>query len=141
MIDELVFVDTNVLLYAHDRSAGSKHARAADLVASLWGTRTGLLSTQVLQEFYVNATRKLSRPLSASQARRIVARYATWPVHLTAPADIIAASELEKRHQLAFWDALIIIAAQRSGAAVISTEDMQHGRRFGPVTIEDPFAG
>lgn len=139
MVAEISFVDTNVLLYAHDRSAGDKRDAARELLERLWGTRTGALSTQVLQEFYVNATRKLPRPLSAPRARAVVARYANWFVHRVEPVDILAASELERRHRLAFWDALVIVAAGRVGASTLVTEDLQHGRRLGGVAIVDPF--
>jgi len=139
MTAEIVFVDTNVLLYAHDRTAGRKRELASDLLASLWGTRAGALSTQVLQEFYVNATLKLPRPLPAPRARALVARYATWRVHRIEPADITAASELEKRHRQSFWDALIIVSAARVGATTLASEDLQHGRRFAGLTVVDPF--
>lgn len=139
MTDELTFVDTNILLYAHDRSAAEKHDVAAELLARLWGSRAGVLSTQVLQEFYVNATRKLPRPLPAPRARAVISRYATWRLHRIEAADIAAASELEKRHRLAFWDALIVVSAARSGAGTLASEDMQHGRRIAGLTIVNPF--
>lgn len=139
MTAELTFVDTNILLYAHDRSAGSKHEVARELLARLWGTRSGMLSTQVLQEFYINATRKLQRPMSAPAARRIIARYSNWPVHQIRPADIIAASELEKGHRLHFWDALVIISAARAGAAILMTEDLQHRRQIAGLVVVNPF--
>jgi predicted nucleic acid-binding protein len=140
MSAELTFVDTNVLLYAHDRSAGPKREIASALLADLWGTRTGVLSTQVLQEFYVNATRKLAKPLPAARARAMVRRYATWPLHTIDAADIIAASELEKRHRQSFWDALVIVSAARMGAVRLASEDLQHGRRIAGVEIVDPFS-
>lgn len=139
MTAELTFVDTDVLLYAHDRSAGRKWDLASELLAGLWGTRSGALSTQVLQEFYVNATQKLPRPLSAVQARSVIERYATWRVHAIEPADIRVASEIEKRHRQSFWDALIIVAATRLGAARLASEDLQHGRRIAGLVIVDPF--
>lgn len=139
MTDELVFVDTNVLLYAHDREAGRKREVARELLQRLWGTRRGALSTQVLQEFYVNATRKLPKPLSAPRARTVIERYATWRVHSIQPADIIAASELEKRHRQSFWDALVIVSACRIGALTLVSEDLQHGRRIAGLEIVDPF--
>ncbi len=139
MTAELTFIDTNVLLYAHDRTAAQKRDVARDLIADLWGGRAGALSTQVLQEFYVNATRKLPRPLSASAARKVIGRYATWTVHRIEPADIIAASELEKRHRQSFWDALVIVSAARVGATTLATEDMQHGRMIAGVRIVNPF--
>ena len=140
MTAELTFLDTNILLYAHDRTAGRKQEVARSLVADLWGSRTGVLGTQVLQEFYVKATRKLPRPLSAPRARSVIDRYASWVVHRIEPADILEASVLEKRHRLTFWDSLIVISAARAGAGVLTTEDLQHGRSLAGVTVIDPFA-
>lgn len=139
MTAELTFVDTNILLYAHDRAAGLKREIAVEHLERLWGTRGGALSTQVLQEFYVNATRKLPKPLSAPRARAVIDRYATWRVHRIEPADIIAASESEKRHRQSFWDALIVVAAARLGAGTLLSEDLQHGRRIAGLRIVDPF--
>lgn len=139
MTAELVFVDTNVLLYAHDRTAGRKREVASELLERLWGTRTGVLSTQVMQEFYVNATRKLPKPLSAPRARAVIGRYATWRVHRIEPSNITAASELEKRHRQSFWDALVIVSASAIGATTLVSEDMQHGRRIAGIEIVDPF--
>jgi predicted nucleic acid-binding protein len=139
MTAEITFVDTNILLYAHDRTAGRKQEVARGLVADLWGSRTGALSTQVLQEFYVNATRKLPRPLSAPRARAIIDRYSNWIVHRIEPRDIVDASVLEKRHRFSFWDSLIIISAVRTGAVVLASEDMQHGRTLAGLTIVSPF--
>lgn len=141
MTAELTFVDTNVLLYAHDRSAGMKRDVAARLVADLWGSRRGVMSTQVLQEFYVNATRKLPHPLSASRTRDIISRYSTWPTHRVEPADVLAASVVEKQFRLSFWDALVIVAAGRLGAKLLVSEDMQDGRTIAGVCIKNPFAG
>jgi predicted nucleic acid-binding protein len=139
MTADLTFVDTNILLYAHDRDAGEKRDTASEWLERLWGSRAGALSTQVLQEFYVNATRKLPRPLSAPRARAVIVRYATWHVHRIEPDDIVAASELEKRHRQSFWDALIVVSAARVGAARLLSEDLQHGRRIAGVEIVDPF--
>lgn len=139
MTAELVFVDTNILLYAHDRTAGRKRDVARELLGHLWETRAGALSTQVLQEFYVNATRKLPRPIPAPRARAVIDRYATWRVHRIDPSDITAAAELESRHRQSFWDSLIIVSAARTGATMIATEDMQHHRRIAGLRIVDPF--
>jgi predicted nucleic acid-binding protein len=137
---ELTFVDTNVLIYAYDRSAGAKHTAARSLIAGLWEARTGVLSTQVLQEFYVTVTRKLPRPLPPARARLFVARYATWPVYRLEPDDILQASAFEECHSLSFWDALVVVAAVRLGAARLLTEDLQHGQTIEGVRIENPFA-
>lgn len=133
------FVDTNVLVYAHDLSAGNRHAKAKALLAALWEHRVGSLSTQVLQEFYSVVTRKSKPPMPPSKARTIVAAYGEWCDVATEPQLIVAASRLEEGHTLAFWDALIVQAAIRAGAERLVSEDLQHGRCFGPLTIDNPF--
>ncbi|MBI2238698.1 MAG: PIN domain-containing protein [Actinobacteria bacterium] len=137
---QLTFVDTNVLVYAHDFSETQRRPVAQVLLDGLWRTRSGVLSTQVLQEFYVVATRKFDPPMKAKTARDVVAVYAAWPVVEVDVALILAASELEERHRLAFWDALIVQAAHRAGASRLVTEDLQPGRRLAGVMIENPFA-
>lgn len=141
MTGEPTFVDTNVLVYAYDADAGAKHESARSRLQTLWKNETGLTSTQVLQEFYVTVTRKLSRPLPRRTAREVIATYRAWPVHRPDAADVIAASELEERHQLSFWDALVIASAQRSGARSLLTEDLQDGQRFDGVEVVSPFRG
>ena len=134
------FVDTNVLVYAHDLDAGGRHAVAVRLVSELWETRGAVISTQVLQEFYVNATRKIPSPLPRAAARQIVRIYATWQTEQIGPAEILVASELEEQHQLSFWDALIVAAALKGGASRILSEDMSPGRTIAGIRIDNPFA-
>lgn len=138
--DQVTFVDTNVLLYAHDRSETRKQPIAQALLDALWRTRNGVLSTQVLQEFYVVTTRKFDPPMRRGAAREIVALYGEWPLVQVDVALVLAASMLEERHSFSFWDALIVEAARRSGATRLLTEDLQSGRRIGGVSIENPFA-
>lgn len=133
------FVDTNIVLYAYDRSEPEKSGIAREIMADLWRTRQGLLSTQVLQELYVNLTRKLRVVIPRSKARALVGRYGRWSVHSITTADILEAADLERRHSLAFWDALIVVAAIRGGAERIVSEDFQHGRTIGGVRTENPF--
>ena len=135
----LTFVDTNVLVYAHDRSETRKQPLAQALLEGLWASRMGTLSTQVIQEFYVVATRKLDPPMSRRAAREIVALYAAWPLVQVDLTLILVASELEERHKLSFWDALVVEAARRADATRIVTEDLQGGRHIGGVRIENPF--
>jgi predicted nucleic acid-binding protein len=137
---EVTFVDTNVLIYAHDRSESRKHPLAEALLGDLWRSRTGSLSTQVLQEFYVVATRKFDPPMSRRAAREVVALYGEWSIVQVDVALVLSASQLEERHRLSFWDALIVEAARRSGARRLVTEDLQSGRRIGGVRIDNPFA-
>jgi predicted nucleic acid-binding protein len=137
---QLTFVDTNVLVYAHDRSEPAKQSVAQEVLEQLWTDRAGALSTQVLQELYVVATRKLNPPMPRATAREVVAVYGEWLVVEVDVTLIIAASELEGRHRLSFWDALIVEAARRAGATRLLTEDLQPGRRIGGIGIEDPFS-
>jgi predicted nucleic acid-binding protein len=134
-----VFVDSNVLIYAHDLDAGRKRIIAADILRELWAAHRGTLSTQVLQEFYVNATRKIPHPLTLAAAREIVANYCAWPVEAVGPKAVLRASEIEERYRLSFWDALIVAAAARCGAAKILSEDMNAGQRIEGILIENPF--
>ena len=110
----IAFVDTNVLLYAHDATDLRKQALAVALLDRLWEQRSGTLSTQILQEFYVVATRRFSPPLSRQEARRVVALYSTWPCIQVDPPLILDASALDERHQLSFWDALVVEASRRA---------------------------
>lgn len=136
----MTFVDTNVLAYAHDESETNRQPLARALLDELWRDRSGVVSTQVLSEFYVVATRKFDPPLSRRGAREIVAAYGAWPVVQVDVPLILAASSLEERHTLSFWDALIIEAASRAGARRIVSEDLQGGRRLRGLTIENPFS-
>ena len=138
--DRVTFLDTNVLVYAHDHSETRNQPIAQGLLEVLWRTRSGVLSTQVLQEFYVVATRKFDPPMRRGAAREIVALYGEWPIVQVDVALILAASKLEERHAFSFWDALVVEAARRCGAARLLTEDLQAGRRIGGISIENPFA-
>ncbi len=136
-----IFVDTNILVYAYDIDAEEKHTIAQDLLMRLWKTRQGVLSTQVLQEFYVTVTRKLSTPLDPATARRVIAPYQAWHVQLIEIATVLEASEIAERHQLSFWDGLIIAAARQAGAERVLSEDLQAGRVMESVLIENPLTG
>ena len=133
------FVDTNILMYAHDTSAGKKHERAKTLVEELWRDRTGVVSTQVLQELSVNLRKKVRRPLDVKATRDIVADYLTWQVIVNGGESILEAIDLEGRYQISFWDALIVQAAQVSGAEILYSEDLSDGQRYGAVQVINPF--
>ncbi len=98
----LEFVDTNVLLYALDYTEENKQAQAERLLERLWRDRSGCLSVQVLQEFYVNATRKLSRPLDSDVARQVIEDYSLWIVHAPGSASVLAAAHISERYQVSF---------------------------------------
>ena len=135
------FVDTNILVYAHDTGAGLKHERASALLETLWRERKGVLSTQVLQEFYVNVRRKAKNPVSAQEARQLMEDYLCWDVIVNDGGAILEALTLEDRYQLSFWDALIVHAAQRSGVDTLYSEDLNPGQSYGSVTVVNPLLG
>jgi predicted nucleic acid-binding protein len=134
------FVDTNVLVYAHDRSTGPKHVAAQTLIQDLWNSGLGVLSTQVLQEFCVSLRRKAARPLPIDEIRRLVQDYSTWEIITNTAESILHALEIEVRYKTSFWDALIIHAAEASGASTLYSEDLAHGQRYGSVRVVNPFA-
>ena len=133
------FVDTNILMYAHDAAAGEKHLRAKALVEKLWETRSGVLSTQVLQELAVNLRNKVKKPLDAKATRDVVSDYLTWQVVVNGGDSILEALDLETRYQVSFWDALVIQAAQASGAEILYSEDLSDGQRYGSVRVKNPL--
>jgi predicted nucleic acid-binding protein len=134
-----VFVDTNIMIYAHDLDAGRKHEIASSLLRDLWEDHTGIISTQVLQEFYVNVTRKIPQPITAPQARGIINAYAAWQVEIIHPSDVIQASEIQERYRLSFWDSMIVVAAAKGRADVLATEDLNPGQVIEGVLIKNPF--
>jgi predicted nucleic acid-binding protein len=137
------FIDTNILVYAYDADAGDKHIKAKEVVSKCWETESGFTSIQVLQEFYVTITnpKKSTRPISLLSARDVIQTYHAWTVYRPAVEDILSASELSERYQFSFWDSLIIVAAQMSGATTLLSEDMQNGQQIGSIKIVNPFIG
>jgi len=133
------FVDTNILMYAHDAAAGAKHERARALVEDLWRTRTGVVSTQVLQELCVNLRRKAGRPVDLKTVREIVTDYLAWDLYVSTGISILEALELEGRYRISFWDALVVQAAEASGAAVLYSEDLSDGQTYGAVRVVNPL--
>lgn len=133
------FVDTNILIYACDVHEGEKHEVARDLLADLVTRRKLSLSPQVLQEFYVNATRKRAKPLTKPEARRIVEVFSTWCVDVTS-AEIVTAFRIEDEAKINFWDALICASALKAGADRVLSEDLNAGQRVAGLLIENPFA-
>lgn len=135
------FVDTNILIYAHDRSAGPKHARARQLIEHLWTSGQGVLSTQVLQELCVNLRRKVAHPLPGEEIRKLIEDYLSWEIVINTPQSILAALSVEARYKVSYWDALILQAAETCGAAVLYSEDLASRQRYGPVEVVNPLRG
>ena len=131
------FLDANVLVYTDDSRVPQKQEAALALVERVRREGTGVLSTQILQEYFVTATRKLGVPVET--ARRKVEIFARLDVVTNRVDDILAAIDLHSAHQLSFWDALLVQAAARSGCSTLFTEDLQHGRRFGELEVVNPF--
>ena len=130
---------TNILIYAEDRDAKGKHEVARALIVDLWESREGVVSVQVLQEFYVNVTKKLKKPISAAKAREIIEEYLTWTVVDNTGRMVVDAIDLQRKAQLSFWDSLIVQAAIQSDCDRLYSEEMNAGQRFGPVTVVNPF--
>ena len=135
----LVFVDTNILLYAVDTSDGSKHRSAREWMDKLWRDRTGRTSVQVLSEFYVNATRLVSRGLGKEHAWEQVVALSAWAPQ---PIDfhiLELGKQLQARYGLSWWDSLIVAAAHAQGCGILLTEDLQHDADYAGVTAVSPF--
>ena len=106
-----ILLDTNILVYAYDRSAGQKHALAVQLIEGCWENENGRISIQVLQEFFVTVTRKITTPLDHQTARQIVADLAQWRLHAPKASDLLQAIDLQRDYQLSLWDAQIVQSA------------------------------
>jgi predicted nucleic acid-binding protein len=134
-----VFVDTNVLVYSRDPSAGAKHATAQEWLGHLWQTRRGRLSFQVLNEYYAVVTARLRPGVQPADARTDVQNLLAWqPVPVD--GDVVATAwEIQDRFGFAFWDALIVAAAQIAACRYLLTEDLQHGQELDGVTVISPF--
>ena len=133
------FVDTNVLAYVQDRGQGDKQLRAREWVDAILAEALPSTSFQVLVELYNVLTRKLAHPLVAAEARRLVSGLMSWAPITPSQRLFTVAWEIEDRFGLSWWDAQIVAAAQLQGCAFLLTEDLQHGQRFGDVTIVNPF--
>jgi len=139
-MSDAVFVDSNILIYAHDADAGPKRDRAVERLRQLWESGTGRLSVQVLQEFYVNVTRKLITPVSRSTAREVVSSYAAWVKEPTTPDTVIRAIDIAEMAQIMFWDALIVASAEEAQATQIYSEDLNAGQTIAGIKIVTPLA-
>jgi predicted nucleic acid-binding protein len=133
------FVDTNVLLYAHDTSAGEKRRVAGALLARLWDTAEACASIQVLQEFYVTATRKANLRIPVDEATRIVQELTHWTIFVPGAADVLASIELHQRLNISFWDAMILRGAAQLDCDVVWSEDLNSGQVYDGVRVANPF--
>jgi predicted nucleic acid-binding protein len=139
-MSDKVFVDTNILVYAHDRAAGAKHERARALIEKLWKSDGGVISTQVLQELWVTLRLKAARPLSVEEMQRLIEDYMAWDIVVNTAESIVEALAIESRYKISFWDALIVQAAGSSGAAILYSEDLADGQNYEPVRVVNPLS-
>jgi predicted nucleic acid-binding protein len=133
------FVDANVLVYAFDSSAARKQRTARDLLERLWEGGTGVVSIQVLQEFFVTITKKVPKPLPVDLAKARIREFAEWSVFAPTAEDILTAIDLHTDAKVGFWDAMIVLAAAESGCDVLWTEDLNDGQLLRGVRIRNPF--
>ena len=140
MPGEKVFLDTNIIIYAYDASAGAKHEIAQALLVDLWHSGRGVLSTQVLQEFFVNVIQKIPRPIDLIPAKNIVQDFLKWKVIVNDGYSVLEAIDICHKYGFSFWDSLIIEAAVRGDAEILLSEDLSDGQLIEGVTIKNPFA-
>ncbi|MFL6259859.1 MAG: PIN domain-containing protein [Thermoanaerobaculia bacterium] len=133
------FVDSNVLIYSDDLRAGPKRDRARELIEEVMVAGTGVLSLQVLQEYFSASKKKLG--LSADSAREKIQLFSRLDVVILGVPDLLAAIDLHRLHQFSIWDALVIRAALNAGCRILYSEDLQDGRRIDGLEIVNPFKG
>jgi len=141
MDGETEFVDSNVIVYAHDRNAGDKRNKARELLSRLDSTGSGALSVQVLQEFVVTAGQKVKQPLPYKDLQAILEDLSDWIVFCPGPADVLDALSLSQRFHFSFWDAMIVQASLQVKAATLWSEDLSDGQDYGGVVVRNPFKG
>lgn len=139
MTEGKMFIDTNILIYAFDVSAGKKHQVASHILNDLWNSGLGVLSTQVLQEFYINVVQKIQKPIDQKMAQEIIRDLLKWHVVVNNGDSILDAIDISEKYGYSFWDSLIIEAALTGGVSVLLSEDLQHGQIISGVTISNPF--
>ena len=139
MLEDKAFIDTNIIIYAYDVTAGKKHETARIIITDLWDSGLGVISTQVLQEFFVNVVQKIPKPIDKQQAKEIVRDFLKWHVVVNTGDSIVDAIDICIRFGYSFWDSMIIEAAIKGGATVLISEDLQDGQTVSGVTIKNPF--
>lgn len=133
------FVDTNILVYAHDASAGEKHEKAKELISSLWNSREGCLSIQVLQELYVTLVKKVATPLESDTAAAIINDLGQWSIHIPGVDDILEAIKIQQHYNLSFWDAMIICSTRQINCNTLWSEDLNAGQVYEGAKAVNPF--
>ena len=138
-MSDKVFLDTNIIVYAHDRSSGDKHAVAREIMERLWESRKGVISVQVLQEFFVCVTQKIAKPLVIKNARTILEYLSNWDVVVNDKYITLKAIDLQEKYRFSFWDSLVIQAAIQGQARILLSEDLPDGQAVKDLKILNPF--
>lgn len=139
-MNDKFFIDTNILVYAYDASEKTKHDKAFDLLAQLGLSQTGILSLQVLGEFFVVVTGKIEKPISIIQARKIIKEFTVnWEVYKPGTSTLLLAVDIAGKYRLNFWDSLIVAAAKENKVTGIYSEDFQHDRIIEGIRFINPF--
>lgn len=131
------FIDTNILIYSVDRADPGKRETAIHLIETLLKTRSGVISTQVLQEFYSAATRKLG--IQPTAARQHLRDFRAFDIVQITPEIIEQGIDTSLLHQTSFWDGLILAAAATANATHLLSEDLNHGQTIQSIVIRNPF--
>ena len=134
-----IFLDTNVIVYAHDRSSGKKHTIAMEIMEYLWDRKKGVISVQVMQEFYVCVTTKILKPLPLKVAGKILEYLLNWDLIINDEYITIKAIDLQEKYRFSFWDSLIVQSAIQSQAYTLFSEDLADGQSIENVKIVNPF--
>ena len=133
-----VFLDTNIIVYAYDRTAARKHDVAGDILVEAWNSGNGVISTQVLQELFVTLTRKIPNPLTIPETRKMIVDFLKWDVVILNGDTILDAIDIHAKHKFSFWDSMVVSAALQGGADLLYTEDL-HGITIDGLTVKNPF--
>lgn len=133
------FIDTNILVYAHDISTGKKHELACDLIDGLQLNKACYISIQVMQEFHVTVTQKIKWPMTIDQSLAILLDLSNWTIHSPGIDDVFSAIALQQRYKLSYWDAMIIQSARACGCKVIYSEDLNPGQEIEEIKVVNPF--
>lgn len=138
MFNHREFVDTTILVYAYDKTAGDKNVKSKKIVESLWQSSSGCLSIQVLQELYVVLTNKIES-ITEIVIREIIEDLGKWEIHSPKVDHILMAIDIQRENKLSFWDSMILCSAQILKCSVLWTEDLKHGQKYGEVLVKNPF--
>lgn len=139
MRGDKVFLDTNIIVYAYDISDKEKHEKSVEILETIWRSGTGVISTQVLQEFFVSVTKKISKPLDVAIAKEVINDLSKWDVVVNNVQIILDAIDINQEYKYSFWDSMIIASAIGSGAKTLLSEDLSGGQIIKGVAIKNPF--